>query len=782
MTRQLYALTLLVAFAAACGSDAAITTPEDRATPGPLLAIGTDPVSGATIETDLDDYMPGEIVHLTGRGWAANETVRLFMTEDPDTHEDVTMDVVADSAGGFSVHFYDVQPHDLGVMFTLTATGQTSGSVAVATFTDGNWTMRAAFNSGTGPAFMGVLLKFPQSTSCDPTSSGQTTVNTPPVTTSAGPTTGVNSGGQSGRLTVPTSITGYTFSHWSFSAAVILVGSVATDASICVEGTAAGSGGARTFTANYTLVAANTPPVVDAGIDSSFNEGASLIRNGSFTDPDADTWTATVDYGDGSGVQPLILNPDKTFHLNHQYHDNGSYTVTVTVSDGTADGSDQATMTVNNVAPSIGTKTAGANVDEGSTINFSVSDVTDPSSVDVTAGFEYAFACDGTTFGVYGATASVSCPAGDGPGSVTIAAKARDKDGGESDPVSSTFTVLNVKPTITAASNNAPVSEGSNATMTVTGATDPFPADLVGATYAFSCNGAAYGAYSVSSTGSCPTTDGPATITIAAKVKDKDGAESDPFSQNIQVDNVAPTLTSVTGTTAPTPVNTAVSITLAFTDPAGTFDTYSAAVNWDDGLGYQAPVALGAGNTVSRTFTSAGVYTVCAKVQDEDGGVSSEKCYEYIVVYDPAGGFVTGGGWIMSPEGAYLADPGLTGKATFGFVSKYEKGKTYPTGNTEFQFHAGNLNFKSTSYEWLVVSGPLGQYKGVGSINGAGNYGFLLTAKDGQAPGGGGVDQFRIKIWAIGGSVVYDNALDAAEDSDASTALGGGSIVIHTKK
>jgi hypothetical protein len=136
----------------------------------------------------------------------------------------------------------------------------------------------------------------------------------------------------------------------------------------------------------------------------------------------------------------------------------------------------------------------------------------------------------------------------------------------------------------------------------------------------------------------------------------------------------------------------------------------------------------------------------------------------------------------MSPEGAYLADLTLTGKATFGFVSKYEKGKTYPTGNTEFQFHAGNLNFKSTSYEWLVVSGPLGQYKGVGTINGAGNYGFLLTARDGQAPGGGGIDKFRIKIWAIGGAVVYDNALDAAEDSDASTALGGGSIVIHTKK
>jgi hypothetical protein len=28
-----------------------------------------------------------------------------------------------------------------------------------------------------------------------------------------------------------------------------------------------------------------------------------------------------------------------------------------------------------------------------------------------------------------------------------------------------------------------------------------------------------------------------------------------------------------------------------------------------------------------------------------------------------------------------------------------------PTGNTNFQFKAGGLRFKSSSYDWLVVSG-----------------------------------------------------------------------------
>ena len=103
-----------------------------------------------------------------------------------------------------------------------------------------------------------------------------------------------------------------------------------------------------------------------------------------------------------------------------------------------------------------------------------------------------------------------------------------------------------------------------------------------------------------------------------------------------------------------------------------------------------------------------------------------------------------------------------------------------PDGNTQFQFHAGGLNFKSTSYEWLVVAGAHAKYKGVGTINGSGNYGFMLTATDGQINGGGGVDTFRIKIWDKnnGDAVVYDNQMGEGDDSNDGTVLGGGSISI----
>ena len=172
------------------------------------------------------------------------------------------------------------------------------------------------------------------------------------------------------------------------------------------------------------------------------------------------------------------------------------------------------------------------------------------------------------------------------------------------------------------------------------------------------------------------------------------------------------------------------------------------------------------GTTSGETFLAgnqAGITEVTLTVNDGKGGIATDTAM--VVVYDPSGGFVTGGGWIMSPVRAYTSNPGLTGKATFGFVAKYKKGANVPDGNTEFQFKAGDLNFHSTSYEWLVVAGTNAKFKGVGTINGQGTYKFMITADDGSP------DKFRIQIWDAGDGLVYDNG--------SQQALGGGSIVIH---
>ena len=123
----------------------------------------------------------------------------------------------------------------------------------------------------------------------------------------------------------------------------------------------------------------------------------------------------------------------------------------------------------------------------------------------------------------------------------------------------------------------------------------------------------------------------------------------------------------------------------------------------------------------------------------------------------------------------------IGGRANFGFVAKYGKGSQVD-GNTTFHLNAGNLNFKSSSHlaMSLVVAGPKAIYKGEGTINGTGVYGFMVSAIDGQVSGGGGTDKFRIKIWEkSSGTVVYDNQHGSAENEDATTELGGGSIVIN---
>ena len=157
----------------------------------------------------------------------------------------------------------------------------------------------------------------------------------------------------------------------------------------------------------------------------------------------------------------------------------------------------------------------------------------------------------------------------------------------------------------------------------------------------------------------------------------------------------------------------------------------------------------------------------------------------YLAVYDPNGGFVTGGGWINSPLGAYVVNPALTGKANFGFNAKYRKGSTLVDGNTEFQFQTGNLNFSSSSHDdmSLIIAGAQAIYKGKGTINGVPGYSFMVSAIDGDRKTTAVSDKFRIKIWltATGGNV-YDNQLGAADNADATTALGGGSIVIHEVK
>lgn len=244
------------------------------------------------------------------------------------------------------------------------------------------------------------------------------------------------------------------------------------------------------------------------------------------------------------------------------------------------------------------------------------------------------------------------------------------------------------------------------------------------------------------------------------------------------IDTVAPSLSTLDTLPNPSPINTAVSLSATWAGANG------ASYNVDGGGFTAMTLSNGTFAASLGAFTQAGVHDVCVRGTDGAGNVSGSACV-LLAVFDPAAGFATGGGWIDSPAGAVVADASLTGKATFGFVSRYQKGATVPTGRTDFQFQTANLAFHSTAYEWLVISGARAQYKGSGTINGGGDYGFLLTAIDGAVLGGGARDRLRVKIWERAtGAIVYDNQQsgDVSDTAEPATVVGGGNIVIHSGK
>ena len=113
---------------------------------------------------------------------------------------------------------------------------------------------------------------------------------------------------------------------------------------------------------NITVPSA--PPVVNLGpngtSNGTFTRLASFVGTGS-------SFTATVDYGDGSGVQPLLINPDNTFNLNHVYLTSGTYSPTVQIVDNSNGntGSGTFSLTVSNVSHLTITWARGADITYG---------------------------------------------------------------------------------------------------------------------------------------------------------------------------------------------------------------------------------------------------------------------------------------------------------------------------------------------------------------------------------------------------------------------------------
>jgi hypothetical protein len=283
-----------------------------------------------------------------------------------------------------------------------------------------------------------------------------------------------------------------------------------------------------------------------------------------------------------------------------------------------------------------------------------------------------------------------------------------------------------------------------------------------------------------------------------------ESGESSTCNTTITVVNDDPVINSVHASKSLVEVNTTVTLTTSYTDTNVT----SATIDWDDQSGLQTVNNPTKPFKVSHKYKHTGLYSVSVRL--EDGcGAQSTRVYEYIVVYDEDGGFVTGGGWFNSPAGAYLEKPQASGKAHFNFVTKYKKKGKELEGKTDFEFKSGKLTFTSKAYEWLVINGNQAIFKGTGKVNDHSGYNFLISVIDDakndddqhwddddcERDNNGHhkkvgkkhnepkkADRIRVKIWTSTGTVIYDTQIGASDDAPALTKIDGGSIQIHKAK
>ena len=362
----------------------------------------------------------------------------------------------------------------------------------------------------------------------------------------------------------------------------------------------------------FDLVVQNVAPTVVVGPGATITEGSEFSGSGSFADPGADNWTATIDYGDGSGGQPLSLREDKTFTLNHVYADNGVYEVTVTVADKDGDqGKDSTSVEVINAAPTA--YIAGPSMGfEGSCVSL-VGYATDPGPNDlVTLSWEVKkndiFFTDGVGERIE------FTPDDESDYTVVLTAD----DGDSSDTAEMTVIVANQAPSVGVDYGTVTVYEGQESVNPVT-FFDPGKHDTVSIS-------ASPGSVEDNGDGSWSwswdTTDGPAesrTVTITAT---DNGGDATSTTFELIVKNVAPTV--VTGPDVTINEGSPFSRGGWFVDPGA--DTWTATVDYGDGSGEQ-PLELGQDKTftLSHVYADNGEYAVRVKVADKDGAVSSSR-------------------------------------------------------------------------------------------------------------------------------------------------------------
>src|SRR5579871_6204615 len=418
-----------------------------------------------------------------------------------------------------------------------------------------------------------------------------------------------------------------------------------------------------------------TPPSNQSAVEAA----GQSFNLGSFSDGGSGSWTASVAWGDGTSMMlPAPSGPGSLGSSSHMYAEEGTYTVTVTVTD-TGDqqsGTGMFQVTVSDPAVSA-SPSVGFNAMEGSAVsNQQLATFVDPAGAEALASYSASINWgDGTAATTGGISFSGSAftitgshtYAEEGSYTVTVTI---NHETSTTQTVTSTATVSDPAVAANGIGVNAVLS--TSFTSAVATFTDPGSLEVLG-DYSATIN---WGDSTPATTGTLALTNGIVTVSGSHAY-----TSTGSFTVTTTIHHDTATPTTVTSTAmvgnAPPPVVTAAgnqtateagskSFTIGSFQDAGAGPD-SGSINWGDGttatsLGTVTPGTL---SNQTHTYAEEGSYTVTITITD--AGSSQSGTGMFVVTVSDPNVAATGGLSFTAQEGALsttqsvatFTDPGI---------------------------------------------------------------------------------------------------------------------------
>ena len=391
------------------------------------------------------------------------------------------------------------------------------------------------------------------------------------------------------------------------------------------------------------VLTVNTPPVLsNVAITSPVTENGMATLSGIITDANAnDTFTLTVDWGDGSPIQFFGYPAGTTsFNETHQYRDDNptgtpvdNYTINLTLSDGRESDTDSAMITVNNAPPVLNNLAVNPpTINVGGTTTL-IGSVTDAGTLDThRIVINWGDGSPETTLNLpVGIAAFNTNHQYNTSGNFNIAVNVTDDDTGSTSGGASI--TVNPSPQLPPVLSNIAVTSPiiENGTATLTGSiSDPNAGDTFSLTVNWGDGSVPQvfnypaGTLSFSQTHQYlddnPTATPSDNYTINLTLSDNAGG-IDSDSDVVTVNNSPPVLSNID--TSPTTIIIGGTTNLnGNISDVGTLDTHQIIINWGDGTP-NTTLDLAAGVNAfnaNHQYNTAGAFNIAVTGSDDDTG------------------------------------------------------------------------------------------------------------------------------------------------------------------